>query len=122
MSGHVLILNDDLMFASRIASHARDVPATVRTVRTSEAALAAARAEPPHCVIVDFQVAGSTLPSLLQGLRELPRKPYVVAYGSHVDAAGLRAAQDAGCDLVLPRSRFVEILPASLPQWLETAS
>ena len=33
-------------------------------------------------------------------------------------AAGLRAAREAGCDLVLPRSKFVEELPRALPGWL----
>jgi hypothetical protein len=42
----------------------------------------------------------------------------VVAYGSHVDTATLRAAREAGCDVVLPRSKFVEELPTALPTWL----
>jgi len=45
--------------------------------------------------------------------------PRVVAYGSHVDAAGLKAARDAGCDVVLPRSAFVEQLPVKLREWME---
>jgi hypothetical protein len=44
--------------------------------------------------------------------------PRVIAYGSHVEAATLHAAREAGCDLVLPRSRFVEELPVSLGAWL----
>jgi hypothetical protein len=44
--------------------------------------------------------------------------PRVVAYGSHVDAQGLAAARAAGCDLVLPRSKFVEELPTALALWL----
>jgi hypothetical protein len=45
----------------------------------------------------------------------------VVAYGSHVDTERLRAARSAGCDPVLPRSKFVEELPKALPQWLLVA-
>jgi hypothetical protein len=41
-----------------------------------------------------------------------------MAYGAHVDAAGLWAARQAGCDIVLPRSAFVEELPFRLPEWL----
>ena len=44
--------------------------------------------------------------------------PRLVAYGSHVDAEALRAARAAGCDPVLPRSKFVDDLPAALPGWL----
>jgi hypothetical protein len=49
------------------------------------------------------------------------RRPRVVAYGSHVDAAGLRAARAAGCDIVLPRSQFVEELPGKLKEWAGVA-
>jgi len=42
----------------------------------------------------------------------------VVGYGSHVDADTLHAARVAGCDPVLPRSRFVEELPTALAGWL----
>ena len=43
-----------------------------------------------------------------------------VELGAAVDAcaAGLRAARDAGCDVVLPRSAFVEQLPVKLTEWM----
>jgi hypothetical protein len=41
-----------------------------------------------------------------------------VAYGPHVHAAALRAAREADCDPVLPRSKFVEDLPRALPAWM----
>jgi hypothetical protein len=43
--------------------------------------------------------------------------PRIVAYGSHVDTAGLRKAREAGCDLVWPRSKFVAELPGALQAW-----
>ena len=48
--------------------------------------------------------------------------PRMVAYGSHVDAAVLRAAREAGCDPVLPRSKFVEELPRALPEWMRAGT
>ena len=44
-----------------------------------------------------------------------------VAYGSHVDKDRLDAARAAGCDEVLPRSRFSSELPAWLRRYLDTA-
>ncbi|MCZ7587034.1 MAG: hypothetical protein M5R36_28865 [Deltaproteobacteria bacterium] len=32
--------------------------------------------------------------------------------GSHKDREGLQAALDAGCDEVMPRSKFVALLPS----------
>ena len=40
----------------------------------------------------------------------LPPEAVLIAYGSHVDVAALQAARDAGCDVVLPRSAFVQRL------------
>jgi hypothetical protein len=46
-------------------------------------------------------------------------KPPVIAYGSHVDTATLKAARAAGCNQVLTRSQFVEDLPRKLPEWMK---
>jgi CheY-like chemotaxis protein len=119
MSAQGLLLSDDLMFTSRITGVGRDLGLSVAPARTVEALEARARQEPPRCVIVDLALPGLNLPDLIGRLRAAcPTMPRLVAYGSHVDAAGLRAAREAGCDVVLPRSAFVEQLPAQLPQWL----
>ncbi len=68
-------------------------------------------------MVVDLDNPGLDVAALLGRLQAGPAPPFVVAYGSHVDAAGLRAAREAGCDLVLPRSKFVEELPTALPRW-----
>jgi len=59
-------------------------------------------------LVLDLNHAGLDIEKLLDTL-PTPR-PFVVGYGSHVDAATLKAARAAGCDVVLPRSQFVEQL------------
>jgi DNA-binding NarL/FixJ family response regulator len=114
-----LLLSDDLIFTSRVTGTARALGRSVRAARTAAALLDMARQAPPRCVIVDLHNPGLDLAALLAGLAAVgPARPRVVAYGSHVEAALLHAARVAGCDLVLPRSRFVEELPAALPAWL----
>jgi CheY-like chemotaxis protein len=114
-----LLLSDDLIFTSRIVGTARDLGCTIRAGRNVEALEALAREAAPSCVLVDLGNPGLAVADLLQRLRLVcPSMPWVVAYGPHVDAAGLRAAREAGCDLVLPRSKFVEVLPHALPAWL----
>ena len=116
-----ILLSDDLMFTSRVTGTARDLGLVVTPVRSPAAVLDLARRLPPVCVIVDLAAAGADLPGLIGGLAELPRRPRLVAYGSHVDTATLRAAREAGCDEVLPRSKFVEDLPRKLADWLASA-
>jgi CheY-like chemotaxis protein len=116
---HGLLLCDDLLFSSRITGTARDLGLDVRVARSPEELLVLARQAPPGGVLLDLHHAGLDLPELLGRLREAcPVMPRVVGYGSHVDAATLRSARAAGCDPVLPRSKFVEDLPTALPTWL----
>src|SRR5262245_31091604 len=115
-----LLLSDDLIFTSRIAGTSRDLGLVLKAARSSASLLDLARRTPPCCVLVDLANPGLVLADLLRDLRDIrPAQPRLVAYGSHVDAAGLHAARLAGCDVVLPRSRFVEELPRSLPGWFE---
>jgi len=114
-----LLLSDDLLFTSRITATARALGLGVQVARAPEVLVGLARVRPPGGVLVDLHHGGLDLPGLLTALKEAcPVMPRVVGYGSHVDAATLRAARQAGCDLVLPRSKFVEELEAALPGWL----
>ncbi|HEY7159119.1 MAG TPA: response regulator [Gemmataceae bacterium] len=114
-----LLLCDDLLFASRITGEARALGLSVKPARSLEKLLEFADQETPSCVLVDLAFPGLDLPELFRRLGEVGHpSPRVVAYGSHVDAEGLRAARSAGCDPVLPRSKFVEELPHALTQWL----
>lgn len=117
-----LMLCDDLIFFSRVAATARAAGLTVRQARTAAALLDLARQEPPGGVILDLHTEGLDVPALLAGLREAcPAMPTTVAFGSHVEAETLRAARQAGCDRVLPRSKFVAELEAELGKWLGAA-
>ena len=70
-------------------------------------------------MILDLQNPGIDLPALLAELKAAcPAMPRVTAYGSHVEAELLRAAREAGCDLVLPRSKFVKELDGQIAAWL----
>jgi CheY-like chemotaxis protein len=114
-----LLLCDDLMFASRITGEARALGLTVKSARSLDHLLALASQESPSCILLDLSFPGLDLPELFRRLAETcSTKPRVVAYGSHVDTERLEAARLAGCDPVLPRSRFVEELPKALPRWL----
>jgi CheY-like chemotaxis protein len=110
-----LLLSDDLIFTSRITGAARALGLQLKAARSAEMLLEMAARHTPRCVIVDLTNPGLVLTDLIRGLGvPLPR---VVAYGSHVDTESLRAARAAGCDPVLPRSKFVEELPTALPDW-----
>jgi CheY-like chemotaxis protein len=115
-----LLLCDDLIFTSRITGTARSLGVTLRVARTPAALQQLAQQELPRCVLLDLGNSSLSVQELVPQLKSAgDSKPYIVAYGSHVDAAGLQAARTAGCDLVLPRSKFVEELPQQLLSWVQ---
>jgi CheY-like chemotaxis protein len=112
-----LLLCDDLIFTSRITGTAKALGLSVGAARDVAGLLRMAKQAPPTCVLLDLHFPGLDLGTLLAELRVIgPLR--VVGYGSHVDAATLHAARVAGCDPVLPRSKFVEELPSALAGWL----
>jgi CheY-like chemotaxis protein len=114
-----LLLSDDLMFTSRVTGTAQALGLTVRPARTVDALLELVRQQTPACVLLDLANSTLSVPDLIRQLEaDGQPRPRIVAYGSHVDAAGLRAAREAGCDVVLPRSAFVEQLSGQMPTWL----
>jgi CheY-like chemotaxis protein len=114
-----LLLCDDLLFTSRVTGTARALGLAMKVARDSPGLVALARQHPPGCLLLDLHNPGLDLSALLAQLREIcPVPPRVVAFGSHVDTATLKAARAAGCDPVLPRSKFVEDLATELPGWL----
>src|SRR6516164_4783164 len=114
MSANGLLLSDDLIFTSRVLGTARDLALPFRVAKSADALLAIARAQPPAGAIVDLSNPGLNIQVLVAELKRLSPAVRVIAYGSHVDTATLKAAREAGCDLVMPRSQFVEELPRSL--------
>ena len=91
----------------------------MKQFRTAAALVEATKRQPFRGVILDLQNEGLDLPGLLAALRDAcPTMPRTVAFGSHGEAETLRAARQAGCDQVLPRSQFVHKLEGHLPEWL----
>jgi CheY-like chemotaxis protein len=114
-----LLLCDDLIFTSRIVGTARDLGFLFKTARTVEALREHLVHEEPTCIIVDLSNPGLDIADLMSDLRGRNRPPSVIAYGSHVDTATLKAARAAGCDEVLTRSQFVEELSGKLAEWMK---
>jgi CheY-like chemotaxis protein len=114
-----LLLSDDMIFTSRVTGTARDLGLCVRSALSFEALHALIHQQIPCCIILDLAHPELHVAAFVQELRRTcTPMPCVVAYGSHIDTARLQEAREAGCDVVLPRSKFVEDLPRALPEWM----
>jgi CheY-like chemotaxis protein len=112
-----LLLCDDLIFVSRVVGTAQALGLKMRSVKTPGELLRIVEQSPPSCVILDLNTPSLTIDEIVAQLLAMQPKPFVVGYGSHVDAATLKKARDAGCDIVWPRSKFADELATALPSW-----
>ena len=113
-----LLLSRDLIFTSKVTGTASALGHRVVVVGNVASALAILQRSAPRVVFVDLaagDLVGST--SLLQYQEVAPPGTPFVAFGSHVDTEALASAAKAGCDPVLPRSRFTVELPALIRRY-----
>jgi hypothetical protein len=74
-----------------------------------------------HPALILFDLGNPRIPwrqwvALIKSVPATRRYP-LLCYGSHVDAATLQAAEHAGADAVIPRSRFMAELPELIQQY-----
>jgi DNA-binding NarL/FixJ family response regulator len=105
-----LALVHDLVFQSKLQAAATGVGVPLRFARQAPEALQGLAEV--SLVLVDLHLAGAL--ELVQAIRRQQPGLAILGYGSHVDTALLQQALAAGCSRVLPRSAFVQQLPAIL--------
>lgn len=110
-----LLLTRDLMFTSKVTGTAAALGLRVEVVGTIESLQSRAAATRPRAVFIDLSCADFDPREVINQLADIPR-PCVIAFGSHVDVDRLEAARLAGCDDVMPRSKFSSALPEILRQ------
>jgi hypothetical protein len=104
----LLILVRDLLLASRVTTAARAKSVEHKLLRDPGMLIE----ETGDRLIVDLNQLGA-LDAAVNWKRAAPARE-VIGFVSHVDADTIRRARELGIDQVVPRSRFVEILPELL--------
>ncbi len=108
-----LLLSRDLIFTSKVTGTASAIGH--RVIVAGNVALVSAILAKWSPVVVFVDLASGDLVSMtnLAAFRQLaPSGTPFVAFGSHVDTQSLADAATAGCDPVMPRSKFSMELPA----------
>lgn len=98
----------DLLFQSRIAAAAAALGHDA-TVADSPAAASAAIVARPALAIIDLHERGLDALATVRSAKAGGVR--VLAFGRHTEPHTLRAARDAGADLVVPRSQLADELP-----------
>ncbi len=112
-----LLLSRDLIFTSKVTGTASALGH--RVIVAGNVALVSAMLAKwsPVVVFVDLASGDLVSPDSIARYREIAPSTPFLAFGSHVDTQALAEASAAGCDPVMPRSRFSNELPALIRRY-----
>ena len=111
-----IALIDDLFFLAKVHETAKHTGVTLETAATGEQLLKAAAASPSALILVDLNARKGALEAVehlcaangaADGQAKLRR---VIAFLSHVQTDLAERARAAGCQDVMPRSKFTQNL------------
>ena len=111
-----LIFTRDLFFGSKVTGTAAALGFRVDMEGDVSQGLSRVSDGNYRCIILDLAMPG-LVPSDVIDRLPAENRPRVIAFGSHVDTVRLEEARGAGCDDVLPRSRFSADLPDILTRY-----
>jgi len=108
---------DDLFFMAKIQETARKLNVKVSFVKSDKEVLesVAAGEEKPSLIMIDLNHHTVKPLTLIPKLKsKLKKETNIIGFLSHVQGELKVKAQEAGCDMVLPRSAFSQNLPQLL--------
>jgi hypothetical protein len=117
-SGEVISCVDDLIFATKIGSTAKSLGLSHRNITGS----AVREVSGAVIVVVDLNAVTFDPVKLVEILKARIPSPTVIGFLSHTQERLAEAAALSGCDEVMPRSRFVRVLPDLLLSWRDKIS
>jgi CheY-like chemotaxis protein len=123
-SGKILVAVDDMFFAAKILGTAESLGRQVERLKTQEQ-LAEAAAQPPVAmVILDLNAAELRALELIETFKADPLLAAIPILGflSHVQVELKHRAEELGCDYVMARSAFSQMLPDILSGKLPKSS
>jgi CheY-like chemotaxis protein len=105
------VLVDDMFFMSKINAAVAQAGRQIERVKSREQ-LEQLAANPPSLVIVDLNSDRISPIEAIEFLKSTPNLAAVpiVGFVSHVQTELIRNAQAAGCDYVVPRSAFNQLM------------
>jgi len=114
-SKKVLAVLEDLFFTVKINEAAKRAGLGITFVKSELDALEQAKLQ-PALIIVDINFQGVDPLNLIRKLKadDATRRINLIGYLSHVQGELKLQAQEAGCDMVMPRSAFSQNLPQIL--------
>ncbi len=104
----IIAVLDDLFFSSKIREASKSLNLDIEFLKNTEGLPERLRTIQPSLIIFDLNSKTSNPLDAIQNLKSSPelKDITVLGYLSHVQTELKEAASEAGCDLILPRSKF----------------
>jgi CheY-like chemotaxis protein len=112
MAGVVAYL-DDIFFQAKISETAKHLGAELRFCASPDALAAEIAKSKPDLLLVDLNARANPFDAISRAKSEAPGVP-IIAFLSHVQTELAERARAAGCDEVMPRSKFTRDLATIL--------
>lgn len=119
-AGRLLLLSADLMLAMQLEAPARAVELSLVSIETGAALPMALATGLPRIVVIDLAQAIFPLNETYQMIRRSAPEASILGFYPHVQSELGDRAKAAGCDLVIPRSRFFMNTAAILAELLQS--
>lgn len=119
---HIVALLSDLMVAVQLETPARAFGWSLATVSSATAVRPALSAEKPDLVVIDLADSAFQFAEFYQAIREEAPQARVLAFYPHVRDELAAMARRAGCELVMPRSRFFSNPAAAIESGLAAST
>lgn len=116
-ASRIFVFVDDLFFLAKIQETARKLNVKVEFVKSDKDMVErmGQNGDAPSLIIFDLNNAGVKPLTLIPKLKsKLKKGTSIIGFLSHVQGDLKLKAQEAGCDMVLPRSAFSQNLPQLL--------
>jgi hypothetical protein len=113
-----LLISRDLIFTTKVMGTAKALGYQIQVAGDARSARSAIEMLCLRVIFVDLTAGELVAPAVLSDYRKLAGSDvWFVAFGPHVEEAALAAARAAGCQVVLPRSKFAGDLPGLMQSY-----
>jgi hypothetical protein len=113
-----ILLCRDLIFTTKVQGTARALGYHLEVIGEVSKAKSAIGMLHPHVIFIDLTAGNLSAPnSLSDYIKVASPDVWFVAFGPHVEKEAITKAKAAGCQVVLPRSKFAENLPTLMQSY-----
>jgi CheY-like chemotaxis protein len=115
----IIAVMDDLFFSSKIREAAKPLGLTIEFIKNTDGLIEKLESQKPSLLIFDLNSKACNPTKIIKNLKSSPilKDIPVLGYLSHVQTELKEEADKAGCDLVLPRSKFSKDLKEILTKY-----